>query len=39
VGVHEVPVDGVGLTLQELAEHLDRPELVKQKIAQPTQVV
>jgi hypothetical protein len=39
VGVHEVPIDGIGLTLQELAEHLDRPKLIIGKITEPTQVV
>jgi hypothetical protein len=39
VGMHEVPIDGVGLALQELAEHLDRPELVDRKITQPDQVI
>ena len=33
-----MPIDGIGLALQELAEHLDRPELIKRKIAQPTHV-
>jgi hypothetical protein len=39
VGVHEVPVDGVGLALKELPEHLDGTEIVDRKLAHPPQVV
>jgi hypothetical protein len=39
VGVHEVPIDSVGLALQELAEQLDRPEVIDGEITQPDQVI
>jgi hypothetical protein len=36
VGVHEVPIDGVGLALQELTELLDRPKFIDRKLPLPT---
>lgn len=39
MGVHIVTVDGVGLALKELANHLDGAEIIWWEVAHPAQVV
>ena len=39
VGVHEMPVDSICLTLQELPERFDGPEIICREVTHPAQVV
>jgi hypothetical protein len=39
VGVHEVAIDGVGLALKELPEHLDGAQVIYREVSHPAQVV
>jgi hypothetical protein len=39
VGVHVVPVDGIGLTFEELPECFDGPEIICGEVAHPAQIV